>query len=82
MSVATNFFGLILFVVMLSLLVVVSWWQWNSYVTLDQRIDQCDETLLHSSSTKVETILDAPEGSVIVPYVPAQAVPIQQPPPF
>ena len=58
----------------------VGWWQWKSYVTLDQRIEQMDETLLDSAGTRVEKVLDAPAGSVVVPYVASTLVPVQQVP--
>ena len=73
--------GWILLISMVGLLVAVGWWQWKAYVTLDRRIEQGDEALLHSASTRVETVLDAPLGSVVVPYVPAQLVPVVQQPP-
>lgn len=73
--------GWILLLSMIGLLMAVGWWQWKAYVTLDRRIEQGDGALLHSASTRVETVLDAPLGSVVVPYVPAQLVPaVQQPP--
>ena len=52
----------------------IAWWQWNSYVTLDQRIETMDATLLDSAGTRIEKVLDAPQGSVIVPFVPATMV--------
>jgi hypothetical protein len=55
----------------------IGWWQWNSYVTLDQRIDQLDSTLLESAGTRVEKVLDAPPGSQVVAYVASSLVPIQ-----
>jgi hypothetical protein len=55
----------------------IGWLQWNSYRTLDQRIDQLDSTLLESTGTRVENVLDAPPGSVIVPYVVTSMVPVQ-----
>ena len=55
----------------------IGWLQWNSYRTLDQRIDQLDATLIESASTRVEKVLDAPHGSVIVPYVATSMVPVQ-----
>ena len=58
----------------------VGWWQWKSYVTLDQRIEQMDETLLDSAGTRVEKVLDAPAGSMVVPYVASTLVPVQQVP--
>ena len=60
-------------------IVLIGWWQWQSYVTLDQRIDQLDATLLESAGTRVEKVLDAPAGSVVVPYVASTLVPVQQP---
>ena len=56
---------------------LIAWWQWKSYVTLDQRIDQLDATLIDSTGTRVEKVLDAPPGSVVVPYVASSLVPIQ-----
>ena len=58
----------------------VGWWQWKSYVTLDQRIEQMDETVLDSAGTRVEKVLDAPAGSMVVPYVASTLVPVQQVP--
>ena len=55
----------------------IGWLQWNSYRTLDQRIDQLDATLIESAGTRVEKVLDAPPGSVIVPYVATSMVPVQ-----
>ena len=52
----------------------IAWWQWNSYVTLDQRIETMDASLLDSAGTRIEKVLDAPQGSVIVPFVPATMV--------
>ena len=52
----------------------IAWWQWNSYVTLDQRIETMDASLLNSAGTRIENVLDAPQGSVIVPFVPATMV--------
>jgi hypothetical protein len=56
---------------------VIAWWQWNSYATLDRRIESRDVTLLDSAGTRIEKVLDAPPGSVIVPFVPATVVPTQ-----
>lgn len=56
---------------------LIGWWQWKSYVTLDQRIDQLDSTLIDSAGTRVEKVLDAPPGSVVVPYVASTLVPVQ-----
>ena len=55
----------------------IGWLQWNSYRTLDQRIDQLDVTLIESAGTRVEKVLDAPSGSVVVPYVATSMVPVQ-----
>ena len=60
---------------------VVAWWQWNSYATLDRRIESRDVTLLDSAGTRIEKVLDAPQGSIIVPFVPAvvvQPLPLDQ----
>ena len=54
------------------------WWQWKSYATLDQRIESMDSSLLDSAGTRIEKVLDAPAGSVVVPYIAATMVPIQQ----
>lgn len=55
----------------------IAWWQWNSYVTLDQRIESMDVSLLDSAGTRIEKVLDAPQGSVVVPFVPATMVQTQ-----
>ena len=55
----------------------IAWWQWNSYVTLDQRIETMDASLLDSAGTRIEKVLDAPQGSVVVPFVPATMVQTQ-----
>ena len=38
------------------------------------RISAGDESLLTDSSVSMKTIIDAPQGSVIVPHVPAQII--------
>jgi len=38
------------------------------------RISAGDESLLTDSSVSIKTITDAPQGSVIVPHVPAQII--------
>ena len=38
------------------------------------RISAGDESLLTDSSVSMKTITDAPQGSVIVPHVPAQLI--------
>ena len=55
----------------------IAWWQWNSYVMLDQRIESMDVSLLDSAGTRIEKVLDAPQGSVVVPFVPATMVQTQ-----
>jgi hypothetical protein len=55
----------------------IGWLQWNAYRTLDQKIEQLDPALISSAGTRVEKILDAPPGSVVVPYVMASVVPVQ-----
>ena len=72
--------GWFLVLVLTGIIVLIGWWQWKSYVTLDQRIEQLDPTLLDSAGTRVEKVLDAPAGSVVVPYVASTLVPVQQPP--
>ena len=70
--------GWMLIVLFTGLLCAIGWWQWRSYATLDRRIDAMDATLLDSAGTRIEKVLDAPTGSVVVPYVAASIVPIQQ----
>ena len=72
---AGDLLGWILLLVLLALVVGIGAWQWRAYTTLDQRISHGDDTLLHSASTRVEQVVDAPQGSVIVPYVPDQLMP-------
>jgi len=72
--------GWFLVLVLTGVICFVGWWQWKSYVTLDQRIEQMDETLLDSAGTRVEKVLDAPAGSMVVPYVASTLVPVQQVP--
>jgi hypothetical protein len=57
-------------------LILVAGWQVWIHSQLDARIAACDPGLLSSVSHKVETSTDAPVGSVIVPYVPVQLVPL------
>ena len=72
--------GWFLVLALTGVIALVGWWQWKAYVTLDQRIDQLDSTLLDSAGTRVEKVLDAPPGSVVVPYVASSLVPVQQAP--
>ena len=74
--------GWFLVLFLTGIIVLIGWWQWKSYVTLDQRIEQLDPTLLDSAGTRVEKVLDAPAGSVVVPYVASTLVPVQQSPPM
>jgi hypothetical protein len=69
--------GWFLVLILTGVIVLIGWLQWNSYHTLDQRIDQLDSTLIESAGTRVEKVLDAPPGSVIVPYVATTMVPVQ-----
>lgn len=62
----------------LTILVGLGVGQWRSYVSLDRRIEAGDESLIHGASTRLEKVIDAPQGSVIVPYVPAQMVEIHE----
>ena len=57
-------------------LVVLSGWQIWIHKQIDERISACDPTLLGSVTHKIETSTDAPVGSVVVPYVPVQMIPI------
>ncbi len=57
-------------------LILVAGWQVWIHSQLDARIVACDPGLLSSVSHKVETSTDAPVGSVVVPYVPVQLVPL------
>ena len=72
--------GWFLVLFLTGIIVLIGWWQWKSYVTLDQRIDRMDATLLDSAGTRVEKVLDAPAGSVVVPYVASTLVPVPQVP--
>ena len=72
--------GWFLVLALTCVIALVGWWQWKAYVTLDQRIDQRDATLLESAGTRVEKVLDAPAGSIVVPYVASTLVPVQQVP--
>ena len=72
--------GWFLVLALTGVIALVGWWQWKAYVTLDQRIDQMDATLLESAGTRVEKVLDAPAGSIVVPYVASTLVPVQQVP--
>ena len=72
--------GWFLVLFLTGIIVLIGWWQWKSYITLDQRIDRMDATLLDSAGTRVEKVLDAPAGSVVVPYVASTLVPVQQVP--
>ncbi|HIG20266.1 MAG TPA: hypothetical protein EYQ78_05800 [Candidatus Poseidoniales archaeon] len=58
-------------------LILVAGWQVWIHSQLDARIAACDPGLLSSVSHKVETSTDAPVGSVVVPYVPVQLVPLK-----
>jgi|TARA_B110000116_G_scaffold252889_1_gene249168 hypothetical protein len=57
-------------------LILVAGWQVWIHSQLDARIAACDPGLLSSVSHKVETSTDAPIGSVVVPYVPVQLIPL------
>ena len=53
-------------------LILVAGWQVWVHSQLDRRISECDPSLLSSVSHKVETSIDSPAGSMVVPYVPIQ----------
>ena len=61
--------GWFLILILTGVIGFIGWYQWNSYRTLDQKIELMDSSLVSSPSTRVEKILDAPPGSVIVPYM-------------
>ena len=69
--------GWFLILILTAVIGWIGWLQWNSYRTLDQRIDQLDSTLIESAGTRIEKVLDAPQGSVVVPYVATSMVPVQ-----
>ena len=68
--------GWFLILILTGVIGFIGWYQWNSYRTLDQKIELMDSSLVSSPSTRVEKILDAPPGSVIVPYMVAM-MPVQ-----
>ena len=69
--------GWVLLLILTAVIGWIGWLQWNSYRTLDQRIEQMDPTLIESAGTRIEKVLDAPSGSVVVPYVATSMVPVQ-----
>ena len=69
--------GWVLLLILTAVIGWIGWLQWNSYRTLDQRIDRMDPTLIESAGTRIEKVLDAPPGSVVVPYVATSMVPVQ-----
>ena len=69
--------GWFLLLILTAVIGWIGWLQWNSYRTLDQRIEQMDPTLIESAGTRIEKVLDAPPGSVIVPYVATSMVAVQ-----
>ncbi len=58
-------------------LCLIALWQLWVHRRLDERIANCDPTLLSSVSHKVETSTDAPPGSQLVPFVPVQMIPLE-----
>jgi len=77
-SVEENVFGWFLILGLSLVIVGIGWFQWNAYRTLDQKIEQMDPSIIYEASTRVEKVLDAPSGSVVVPYVAATMVPVEQ----
>lgn len=69
--------GLVVALFFTGVIGAIAWWQWKSYATLDRRIGNRDVTLLDSAGTRIEKVLDAPQGSIIVPFVPATVVQTQ-----
>jgi len=71
--------GWILMLGFTGILVLIVWSQWRAYTTLDGRINQMDESLVDAVNTRVEKILDAPPGSMILPYTISSFVQVQSP---
>jgi hypothetical protein len=69
--------GWFLIILLSAVIVWIGWFQWNAYRTLDQKIEMMDSSLIYGASTRVEKILDAPQGSIVVPYMMAGVVPVQ-----
>ena len=69
--------GWVLLLILTAVIGWIGWLQWNSYRTLDQRIEQMDSSLIEGAGTRIEKVLDAPPGSVVVPYVATSMVPVQ-----
>ena len=66
---------LVWFVLMLNLVIFA--WFWRRRQSLGSRLDVCDPSLLNDSSVRLETITDAPPGSVILPHQVAVPVLVQ-----
>ena len=73
----SEFVGWVFILLLTGAIVWIGWLQWNTYRTLDQKIERLDPTLITSAGTRVEKVLDAPPGSVVVPYVLASVVPTE-----
>ncbi|MEC9091047.1 MAG: hypothetical protein VYC11_06745 [Candidatus Thermoplasmatota archaeon] len=70
-------FGWVIVLVLSGILALIVWFQWRAYATLDEKIEQLDEGLVDALNTRVEKILDAPPGSMIMPYAISSFVQVQ-----
>ena len=51
-------------------LIFITWWfHFRKHLLLSKRIDDCDETLLSDSGLNIESVFQAPPGSMIHPYI-------------
>ncbi len=60
----------IISIVIIVCVLVFAWWMVSSSIRLDSRIAVGDESLLRSTSTKIEEVVRAPPGSTIHNVVP------------
>jgi|TARA_B100001540_G_C15285553_1_gene407966 hypothetical protein len=51
-------------------LTFITWWfYFRKHMLLSKRIKNCDETLLSDSGLNIESVFQAPPGSLIHPYI-------------
>ena len=51
-------------------LIFITWWfHFRRHLLLSNRINTCDETLLSDSGLNIESVFQAPPGSLIHPYI-------------
>ena len=60
-------------------LVWVLLWQFKKWSELDERLARADATLLDDAALSSEEAIQAPAGSVILPYTLAVDIPVQTP---